>query len=66
MIAAREERHHDPEELPPGEPVAEHRGARGGDEHRPERIHHRDVERGRELQADKLQRAEHRPPISAR
>jgi hypothetical protein len=42
-------------------PVAEHDGAGDGDEHGRERIHHRNVQRGGELQPDELQRAEHRP-----
>ena len=54
-----DERDDDAGELAAGQPVAEHRGARGRDEHRPERVHHRDVERGGELQPDELQRAEH-------
>ena len=55
-----DERDGDAGELPAGQPVAEHHGARRADGHRRERVHHRDVERGGELQADELQRAEQR------
>ena len=54
-----EQRDHDAGELPAGEPVAEHRSARGGNENRPERVHHRHVERRGQLQADELQRPEY-------